>query len=173
MYNEYMTNILVAYGENYEIGKDNDLPWRRGLPSDLKRFSDLTTAKSVIMGRNTYESLPPRYRPLPDRENIVLSRNPDFVIPGVLCVDGLAQAIKSAKSQDIFIIGGAQVYEEALPIATKIFATEVKASFPEADTFFPEIDKNVWQETAREHLEPSKKTGDKLPFDFVVYERQK
>lgn len=167
-----MTNILVAYGENNEIGQDNDLPWRRGLPSDLKRFSQLTRKKTVIMGRNTYESLPPRFRPLPDRENIVLSRDPTNAISGVLCVDGLAQAIKSAQSEDIFIIGGAQVYEQALPIANKIFATEVEASFPEADTFFPEIDKEIWHEVAREHHEPSEETKDKLPFDFVIYERQ-
>lgn len=166
-----MTNILVAYDQNRAIGADNDLPWGRGLPGDLAMFKRLTLDTSVIMGRKTFESLPPKFRPLPDRENIVLSRNPNLDIEGVICVNSLAAAI-SAATKEIFVIGGAQIYREALPVTDALYATEVKATFPEADTFFPEMNPEDWHETYRVH-NSRKDGGDAYDYDFVRYERNK
>lgn len=160
-----MTNILVAYDQNRAIGANNDLPWGRSLPGDLEMFKKLTMGTSVIMGRKTFESLPPKFRPLPGRENIVLSRNPNLDIEGVICVNSLAAAI-SAASKEVFVIGGGQIYQEALPVTDTIYATEVQATFPEADTFFPAISDDEWLETYRVH-----NTQDAHNYDFVQYKR--
>jgi dihydrofolate reductase len=166
-----MTNILVAYDQNRAIGAHDDLPWGRSLPGDLAMFKRVTLGSSVIMGRKTFESLPPRFRPLPDRENIVLTRNPDFDVEGVICVNSLAAAI-SAASKEVFVIGGAQVYREALPVADAIYATEVQASFPEADTFFPDLDPDTWVEIDRVH-NVRNGNGDAYDYDFVKYVRER
>lgn len=165
-----MTNILVAYDQQRAIGTNDDLPWGRGLPGDLAMFKRLTLDTSVIMGRKTFESLPPMFRPLPDRENIVLSRNPDLDIEGVICVNSLAAAI-SAASKEVFVIGGGQIYREALPLTDTIYATEVQATFPEADTFFPELDDDEWVEMYRVHNVRNGK--DAYDYDFVNYKRNK
>lgn len=164
-----MTNILVAYDQNRAIGANNDLPWGRGLPGDLAMFKQLTLNTSVIMGRKTFESLPPKFRPLPNRENIVLSRNTDLDIEGVICVNSLAAAINAA-SKEVFVIGGAQIYHEALPVINVVYATEVKAAFPDADTYFPDMNPEEWYETYRVH-NSRKNGGDAHDYDFVRYER--
>lgn len=166
-----MTNILVAYDQNRAIGANNDLPWGRSLPGDLKMFKKLTLGKSVVMGRKTFESIPPHLRPLADRENIVLSRDPNFDVEGVICVNSLAAALDAA-SRETFVIGGAQVFEDALPLTDTIFATEIDATFPDADTYFPEIDHMEWQQFYRVHN--SRKEGsDQYDYDFVKYDRIK
>ena len=160
-----MTNVLVAYDEQRAIGAHNDLPWGRNLPGDLAMFKRLTLGTSVIMGRKTFESIG---RPLPQRENIIVTRNPAFDIEGALCVNSLAAAIAAA-SHEVFVIGGSQIFREALPVTDVIYATEVKASFADTDTFFPELD-DQWAEASREHAykQPGK---DAYDYDFVKYVR--
>lgn len=155
----------MAYDRNRGIGADNDLLWMRDLPADLKHFKMLTTGKSVIMGRKTFESI--GEKPLPNRQNIVLSRTATGV-EKVLTAGSLEAAYAIAQFP-IFVIGGESVFREALPETDTIYATEVDADFPQATVFFPEIDTSVWQETARERHEADEK--NKYAFDFVVYRR--
>ena len=142
-------SIIVAYGRNRSIGAGGDLPWGRTLPADLAHFQRLTTGGCVIMGRRTFESI--GCRPLPERENIVISSRQTGV-KGVLTAMNLPSALALSRYLT-FIIGGAQVYGDALkmPEIDTIYATEIDASFPDADTFFPELDMAVWQETSRVH----------------------
>ena len=163
-----MTNILVAYDQNRAIGADNNLPWGRSLPGDLAMFKRLTLGNTVVMGRKTFESIG---RPLPKRENIVVSRNPNLDIEGVICVNSLAAAIGAA-TKEVFVIGGGQIYKEALPITDTIYATEVKAEFPAADTFFPELSDEEWHTFYRVH-NSSTDGGDAYDYDFVRYNRIK
>lgn len=163
-----MISIIVATAENGVIGKDNQLLWK--LSSDLKQFKNLTTGHSVIMGRKTFESIG---RPLPNRTNIVISRQQDFVLPeGVLKASSLENAIELAKthvgSEEIFIIGGGNVYEQALKITDKIYLTEVDANI-EGDAFFPTLDMSEWTETSR--VSHHKDEKNEYDFDFVVLER--
>jgi len=130
-----MISIIVAVGKNREIGSKNGLLWK--IPGELKRFREITEGHPVIMGRKTYESIG---RPLPNRTNIVITRNSDFYPKGVLVVKSLAEAIEKAKtidSKEIFVIGGGQIYAQALPLAHKLYLTLVNKTFLEADTFFP------------------------------------
>lgn len=131
--------MIVAYGLNREIGRNGDMPWGRDLPSDLRRFRDLTVGKSAIMGYNTYKSIG---RPLTDRENIVVTSK-RHVPCGVTVVRSLYEAYERASAQPI-VIGGAQLYEAALPYTDTIYATEVQATFPGSDTFFPELPAGVY-----------------------------
>ena len=155
--------LVVAMGRNRAIGYRNRMPWH--LPSDLSRFKRLTLGKAVIMGRRTFQSIG---RPLPQRLNIVLTRDPDFQVEGVLRADGLdtAQALIRAAglTDEAMVIGGAQVYALALPHATRIELTEVEAS-PEGDAFFPALDAREWREVSRE-----RHAGDPA-FSFVRLER--
>lgn len=159
-----MISIIVATAENGVIGKDNQLLWK--LSADLKQFKILTTGHSVIMGRKTFESIG---RPLPNRTNIVISRQKDLILPeGVLKVNSLESAIETAKNyagnEEIFIIGGGNVYEQALKITDKIYLTEVKASI-EGDAFFPALNIDEWKETAR--ISHQKDEKNEYDFDFV------
>lgn len=162
-----MTAIIVAYDTNLAIGKHGDLPWGRALPGDLAHFRQLTRGGSVIMGRRTFESI--GKKPLPERENIVISSRPTGVEKVLTAMD-LESALALAR-YPAFIIGGAQVYAAALkhPDIDTIYATEIDASFPDADTFFPELDMAVWQETSRVHH--SADAENKYDFDFVTYQR--
>jgi len=156
--------IVVAYDKNRGIGANGDLPWGRSLPADLANFKRLTTGGSIIMGRKTFESI--GSRPLPNRENIVLSRTPTGV-SGVLTALSLSSALALAR-YPIFIIGGGQVYAEALEKADVVYATEVDAEFPEADVFFPALD-DSWQEVTRTHHPADDKNAYGL--DLVEYRR--
>ena len=156
--------LIVAYGRNGEIGAHGDLPWGRNLPGDLAQFKRRTTGGSIIMGRRTFESI--GKRPLPDRENIVVSSTPAGV-SGVLTALSLESAYALAR-YPIFIIGGARLYRAALPTVDVIYATEVDATFPDADTFFPKLS-SEWQEVAREHHEADEKNA--YSFDVVEYRR--
>lgn len=158
--------MVVAYDKNYGIGADNDLLWQRDLPADLRHFRKLTTGKSIIMGRKTFESI--GSRPLPNRQNIVLSRVATGV-DRVITATSLEAAYAMAQ-YPIVVIGGASVYDEALDDIDIIYATEVKAEFPQATVFFPEIDIALWYEVSREHHEAD--TKNKYAFDFVEYRRR-
>lgn len=159
--------IVVAYDTNRAIGQGGDLPWGRSLPADLANFKRLTKGGDVIMGRKTFESI--GCRPLPERENIVISSRPTGV-KGVLTAMNLPSALALSR-YPVFIIGGAQVYDDALkmPEIDTIYATEVDAAFPDADTFFPEIDMTIWQEVSRAHHRAD--AGNKYDVDFVTYQR--
>lgn len=162
-------SLIAALTENRVIGKNNDLPW--SLPDDMRYFMKTTTGHNVIMGRKNYDSLPPKFRPLPNRTNIVITRQKDFVAPNCKVMHSIEEGIDMARSageQEVFIIGGAEIYRLALPLAQRLYLTEIKESLP-GDTFFPEFARNQWRELSRQsHLE-----DDRHPyaFDFVVYER--
>lgn len=157
-------SIVVAYDRQRAIGAKGDLPWGRSLPADLAHFKRLTLGGSVIMGRKTFESI--GRRPLPDRENIVISSKPTGV-KGVLTAVNLSSALALAR-YPVFLIGGSRVYKEALSQADVIYATEVDAVFEQADTFFPEIGPE-WHEVSRTHHAADERNAYAL--DFVEYRR--
>jgi len=153
-------SLIVAYAQNNVIGRDNTLPWK--LPSDLAHFKRTTLGHPVIMGRKTWESLG---RQLPGRRNIVISRNPHYAAQGAQCVTSLALAIEAVQdAEQAFIIGGAQIYQEALPLAQQVIATEVQAHI-EGDAFFAPLDKKHWVEISRTSHPPE----NGLSFDVVQY----
>ena len=158
--------IIVAAGENNAIGKDNTLIWH--LKDDLKRFKKLTSGHHIIMGRKTFESFP---KPLPNRTHVVITRQSNYTVPdGVILVNSLANAIEAAKDDSQpFIIGGGEIYKQALLIANKIELTRVHHEF-EADTFFPDIDKSVWKEA--NNVFHSKDNEHDYEFSFLTYLRK-
>jgi len=157
-------SIIVAVSENNVIGKNNQLIWR--ISEDLKRFKSLTMGHHIIMGRKTWESIG---RPLPGRVNVVVSRNSDFSAEGVTVVDSLAKAIEFAKKDsELFVVGGGELYRQALPLAKKLYITRVHKEF-EGDTFFPEIDDKVWRVESEEIKKPAEKDG--LTYSFINYVR--
>lgn len=156
--------MIVAVDTNMGIGADNDLLWGRDLPDDLAYFKRNTKGSSVIMGRKTFESIG---KPLPERENIVVTSAPTGV-KGVLSVADLRSAYELAR-YPVFVIGGGQIYSSAINDVDRLLVTEVKAEFPQATVFFPSIDKSIWHEVSREHHYADER--NKYAFDFVVYER--
>lgn len=157
--------LIAALGSNNELGKDNDLIWH--LPADLKRFKKLTSGHHIIMGRKTFESIG---KPLPNRTTVIITRDKNYKQDGCLTANSLDEAIKlSKKDESPFIIGGAQIYNQALKIATKLEITYVHHSF-EADVFFPKIDVTIWNETEREFHNADEK--NKYDFSFVSYSRK-
>lgn len=162
--------LIWAMASNRVIGRDNKLPWY--LPNDLKYFKQVTTGKPVIMGRKTYDSIG---RPLPNRTNIVVTRDAGFQAEGVKVVHSLDDAIELAEaeclvggSEEVIVMGGAQIYELALPRADRLYVTLVHAEV-EGDAHFPEVDLNAYQERAREDY----KAEGPNPYDysFVVYDK--
>lgn len=144
-----MISIIAAIGKNRELGKDNELLWN--IPGDLKRFRELTSGHSIIMGRKTYESIG---RILPNRTNIIITRNKDFNVDGASVVDSLENAIKLAKessgSEEIFVIGGGQIFEQAMAVVDRIYLTIVDMEYPDADVYFPEykeFSKTIFEES--------------------------
>ena len=161
-----MITIIAAVAENNALGIDNQLIWH--IPADLKRFKKVTSGHDVIMGRNTYESLG---KPLPNRTNIVITRNKNYKAEGCIVVHSLNDAIyKASKDENPFILGGAQIYAEAINIADKLDLTFVHESF-EADAFFPKIDKTIWKEESREDFFASE--TNKYNYSFVTYIKRK
>ena len=158
--------MIVAAGENNEIGKDNDLIWH--LRDDLKRFKSLTSGHHIIMGRKTFESFP---KPLPNRTHIVITRQSNYKAPdGVIIVNSIEDAINIAKKDSQpFIIGGGEIYKQAMPYASKIEITRVHATFPEADTFFPKIDTSIFKETS--NVFHKKDDNHQYEFSFLTFER--
>lgn len=156
--------LIAALAANRTIGRDGDLPWR--LPDDLKRFKRLTVGKTVLMGRKTWDSLG---RPLPDRDNWVLSRDPAFKPAGATVFATLDQALNAAQGRALMVIGGAQLYRQTLPLASRLELTEVQAEV-DGDTWFPAFDLADWIETAAEpHVADERHP---LPFRFVTLDRR-
>lgn len=158
---------MAAIAANNALGKDNQLIWH--LPADLKRFKKTTLHHAVIMGRKTYESLG---KPLPNRSNILITRNKNYKAEGCVVVNSLKKALKVALKSDEnpFILGGAEIYKQAMPFADKLDITFVHHQF-EADVFFPEIDKTIWKETSRENFKTDE--NNKYDYSFVTYIRKK
>ncbi|RZS96903.1 dihydrofolate reductase [Cecembia calidifontis] len=162
-------SIIVAKAKNDVIGKDNQLVWK--LSTDLKLFKKLTTGHHIIMGRKTYESVG---RPLPNRTSVVITRNKNFSLPeGHVVAHSLEEAIQICIGRhlsQVFIIGGADIYKQAMKFADELLVTQVEA-YPEGDAFFPKIDPKVWQMVSSEHYE--KDQNNQYSFDFVVYKRNR
>jgi dihydrofolate reductase len=160
--------IIVAKATNNAIGLNNNLPWH--LPTDLKHFKKTTAGHHVIMGRKTFESLG---KPLPGRTHIILTRNNSFSPPpGHYAVGNLEDALKIGFEKGLekmFVLGGAEIYEKALPFTDELIITEVHAN-PEADTYFPALIADQWIEKSREKIDSSN-TADQYNLDFVVYSR--
>jgi len=157
-------SIVVAMSSNSLIGREGGLPWR--LSEDLKHFKSITMGKPIVMGRLTYESIG---RPLPGRENIILTRDPEYKAEGCTIIHQLDQMKSSASDADeLMIIGGAQLYLETLPMANKLFVTEVHAEL-DGDTFFPDLDRSQWREIERQRFKADEKND--FDFSFVVLER--
>lgn len=152
--------LIAAVGENGVIGSGGAIPWR--LPEDMRRFKALTLGHPVVMGRKTWDSLPKK--PLPHRANIVVTRRKDWQEDGATAAGSVEEAL--ARDDTTFIIGGAEIYRAALPLATRIELTEVHSAFT-GDAYFPALDKTRWRETSREpHATP-----DGLRYSFVTLER--
>ena len=158
-----MIAIVVAHSANRVIGRDGELPWR--LPSDMRRFRELTTPGTVLMGRRTFESLPNAFRPLPERRNLVLSSRRDWRAEGAETFASVEDAF-AACDRECFVIGGGVVYAETLALAERVYATEVEGEL-DGDTLFPELDANEWRELERG--EPLSENGQS--FRFCVYAR--
>ena len=161
-----MLSLIAAVARNRAIGKDNRLLWH--LPDDMRYFRETTRGKAVIMGRRTWESLPEKFRPLPGRTNIVVSHNPDYVASGAQLATSLAQAVALADSEqnEVFVIGGADLYRQALPVADRLYLTEITTDFA-GDVFFPLFPLNEWQEVSRSPLFQH----EGLEYAFAIYHR--
>ena len=157
-------SIIVAMAENRVIGRNNDLPWR--LPADLRHFKALTVGKPIIMGRKTWESLPGL---LPERTHIIVTGDPDYRAEGCRVVHTLGEAVTAAADvPEVMVIGGAMLYGEAIPRASRIYLTEVHAEV-EGDVYFPEFPRSEWRERERERFPAD--DNNALPYSFVVLER--
>ena len=155
--------IVVAIAENYAIGKHNQLLWH--MPADLRHFKQITSGHTVIMGRKTYDSVG---KPLPNRRNIIITRQ-DIIIPGCEVVKSVDAALELCKGEEeVFIVGGAEIYKLAMNKTDRIYLTIIHHSF-DADSFFPEIDYMEWKETAREDHRPDEK--HKYAYSFITLDR--
>lgn len=161
-----MIIMIAAVAENNALGKDNNLLWH--LPSDFKRFKEITSGHHIIMGRKTFESFP---KPLPNRTHIIISRQKDYLPEGCIVVENLEKAIAVCpKNEDLFIIGGGEIYTQSIHLADQLDITRVHHSF-EADVYFPEIDSEIWELTS-ETFNPK---NEKHLFDYTFqkYTRKK
>lgn len=166
-----IVSLVAAVARNFVIGKDNDLPWR--LPDDMKFFMDTTKGHYVILGRKNYESLPKKFRPLPDRTNVVITRQKNYEAQGALIVHSIEEALNIAalnRESEAMVIGGADIYTLALPLADRLYITEVNAVV-DGDVYFPKFDKSKWKEISRVHHHADDRHAHS--FDFVVYEKKK
>jgi dihydrofolate reductase len=159
-------SLVAALARGGVIGRDNSIPWR--IPEDVARFREVTTGHPVVMGRRTWDSIPARFRPLPGRRNIVVTRNGRWYGDGAERVGSLEEAVALAGDvPEVFVIGGAELYGAALPFADELLLTEIDAEFA-GDTVFPEVDPAVFEEVEREpHV-----SGNGMPFAFVRYVRR-
>ena len=148
--------LLAAVGRNGVIGRDNGLPWH--LPEDLRHFKAVTMGHALVMGRKTYDSIG---RPLPGRRTIVVTRQPDWAADGVSVAGSLEQALSAGGPDEVFVVGGGEVYAQALPLADRLLLTEVDQS-PEGDAWFPAFDRQLWREVARDA---------RAGYAFVTYTR--
>ncbi|MBK1681234.1 dihydrofolate reductase [Rhodocyclus tenuis] len=160
---EQLLTLIAVVAQNGAIGRDNGLLWH--LPEDLRHFRATTRGRTVIMGRRTWESLPPAFRPLPGRHNVVLTRDQGFAAEGASVVHTLPDALAIAGAGEVFVIGGAELYRQALPLAQRLVLTEVAAD-ADGDAFFPPVAADEWQEIGREEG-----SRGEPAFDFVSYQR--
>lgn len=156
-----MLSLIAAIAKNNCIGVKNKLPWN--IPEDLKHFKDLTHGKTTLMGQNTFDSIVGYLgKPLPNRKSVVITNNPDYIPPeGVRVYNSLDTAFEELKNEDVYVCGGASIYRQTIDRVDTLYITHIHESY-EGDTFFPEIDKNIWKETERE---------DHEKFSFVTYKR--
>lgn len=160
-----MLTIIAAVAKNNALGKNNQLIWH--LPADLKRFKKITSGHHVIMGRKTFDSLG---KPLPNRTTIIITRNTNFKAAGCIIVNSLTEAVKiAAIDENPFILGGAEIYKQAMDVADILDLTIVHKEF-DADVFFPEIDPTIWKETSREDLKADDK--NKYDYSFVTFKKR-
>ncbi len=158
-------SLIVAMDRNRLIGINNKLPWR--LPDDMKWFVEKTMGKPVVMGRKTYDSIPSKFKPLSGRENIIITRNPDYKAEGCTIVHSIESAIQDVP--EIIIAGGTQIYELCLPIVNRIYLTEVDGEF-EGDAYFPELDLTNWQETYNQKHTANKRNSH--AFTWVILDKK-
>ena len=160
-----MITLIAAVAENNALGKDNQLLWH--LPDDFKRFKNITSGHHIIIGRKTFESFP---KPLPNRIHVIITRQKDYQPEGCLIVDSFAKAISVCpKDEELFIIGGGEIYKQSIEMADKLDITRVHHTF-DADTFFPEIDLNKWKLTSEEYHPKDEK--HRFDFTFETYLRK-
>ena len=161
--------LIAAMSRNRVIGINNDLPWH--LPDDMKYFMETTKGRTVIMGRKNYESIPDKYRPLPDRTNVMVTRQKEYTAPGCVILPSIEEAIQFARESGeelLFIIGGGQIYEQGLDWADEIYLTEIDAMIDDGEVFFPKFG-NEWQEVSREHHPVDNRHI--YSFDYVIYKK--
>ncbi len=168
-----MISIISAIGNNNEIGRKNDLLWN--MPADMKHFRETTSGHTVVMGQRTFESLGVGAdgtpgKPLPNRRNIVITLDQTFKREGVEVVHSVEELLRLIKAidEEVFVIGGGQIYKLMIKHADRLYITHVNASFPDADTFFPEIDSS-WKQVSREEHPRDEKNA--YPYAFSIYEK--
>ncbi|RXT05728.1 dihydrofolate reductase [Ammoniphilus sp. CFH 90114] len=159
-----MISVIVAMSRNRVIGKDNKMPWH--LPADLAYFKRVTMGHTVLMGRKTFESMG---KPLPGRNNVILTRQKDYHQEGCRVLHTIEEALREFKDQDLFVIGGAEIIKEFLPVVDKLYLTQIDEEF-EGDTFLPEFDAGEWVEVSRTEGVIDEK--NKFPHTFFVYEKK-
>lgn len=158
-------SLIVAFDENRLIGKNNELPWR--LPADLKFFKNVTMGHSIIMGRKTFESIG---KVLPGRTSVIVTRQNNYLAPGCIVVNSLEEAFEKCKNEEqVFVIGGAELFKYALPLATDLYITEIHHEF-DGDTWFPEIHDDQWQEISEETFKADEK--NLWDYTFIHYRRK-
>lgn len=166
-----IVSLIAALTKNRVIGRNNDLPWH--LPDDMKYFMQTTKGHHVIMGRKNYDSIPEKFRPLPNRTNIVVTRQKELVAPNCTVVHLLQDALDIAQhagEEEVFIIGGSAIYQLGMPFAQRLYLTEIDAELP-GDTYFPRIDQSQWVQVSRKpHAADARHA---YAFEFVIYERKK
>lgn len=171
-----MISLIVAKDKNSCIGKKNSIPWR--LKDDFKRFRELTSGKYLIMGQKTFESIAQTLKARGDnsgrlgdsRTSVVLTFVPNYKLPdNCILAHSQEEALKIVNDKDAFVVGGGMIYKLFLPYCDRLYVTEVKTEIEDGDTFFPEIDSEIWQETSRE--KHYKDEANEYDFDFVVYEK--
>lgn len=156
-----MITLIAGIAQNNCIGNNGTLPWH--IPEDLKHFKELTTNKTVVMGRKTWESLPEKFRPLPNRKNVVITRQTDYAVPdGVLTFSSTEDVFAQLATEDIFIIGGAELYKQTIDHADALEITHINQTV-DGDAFFPQINAETWREVSRK---------DHDGYSFVRYEKR-
>jgi dihydrofolate reductase len=164
-----IVSAIAALSENRVIGKNNDLPWK--LPDDMKFFMETTKGHHVIMGRKNYDSLKGKFKPLPNRTNIVITRQSELDAPGCIVLHNIKEGLLVANKNgepECFIIGGSEIYDLAMPYTNRLYLTEIQAHI-NGDTYFPEFNKNEWKEISRTHHDADDRHA--YAFDFVIYDK--
>ena len=166
-----IVSLIVAASENNVIGKNNQLPWH--LPADVKYFRKKTMGHCVIMGRKNFDSIPEKFRPLQGRTNIIVTHQKNFSAPDCIVVNSIDEALREAKSKnetEAFILGGGEIYKQSLVVADKIYLTRIHATV-DGNVFFPEINKQEWEEESVLHCQSDEK--NKFDYSFLVLVRKK